>query len=252
MTTSESATPVCLVSGGGKNLGREICRRMAAAGYDVALTYVSDAASAESVANEVRALGRRALAVRVDTSVSAQVEAGVAEVVARVGPVEVLVNNAAVRPRRPLLDLSDEDWAYVLGINLNGAFYLSRAVAASMMAARRGSLIHISGLIAFLGGRGGGAHIATSKAGLSGLSRALADELGPYGVRSNVVVPARMQTEKAEGVDPGKVADEIRATPMGRIATVGDVAGMCVFLASPAAAFVSGQMLHVNGGIYKG
>jgi 3-oxoacyl-[acyl-carrier protein] reductase len=224
---------------------------MAAAGHDVVLTYSSDPESAARVRDEIEELGRSALVVAADVADSASADACVDAAMRRFGRVDVLVNNAAIRPRRPLLEVTDDDWSRVVGVNLSGPFYLSRSCAPHMMKQGSGCLIHISGLAAFLGGGGGAVHIAASKAGLSGLSRALADELGPYGIRSNVIVPARMGTTRGEPVDPAKVEAEIRATPMARIGTVQDVAGLCVYLASAQASFVSGQMIHVNGGYFK-
>jgi 3-oxoacyl-[acyl-carrier protein] reductase len=244
--------PVALVTGGAKNLGRGTCLALARAGHDVALTYATDSTAADALCAELRTAGASALALQLELGPSAAADACVATVTDRFGRVDVVVNNAAVRPRKPLAEITDADWRAVLDVNLNGPFFLSRAAAASMVAQGSGSLIHISGLVAWQGGGGGAAHIATSKMGLLGMSRALADELGPHGVRSNVVVPGRMQTMRVNPAPPGKDADEAAATPLRRIGTVGDVASVCVFLASPEAAFVTGQTLHVNGGIYKG
>ena len=244
--------PVAVVTGGGRNLGRAIGHALAATGHDVVLAYAYDAAAAAAVATELRSTGARAAAHPLELSRSDSATELVRQVTDSFGRLDVLVNNAAVRPRRPLLETTDDNWRHVLGVNLDGPFFLSRAAAPAMIERGVGSIVHISGLIAFQGGGGGGAPIAASKAGLSGLSRALADELGPYGIRSNVVVPGRMDTARARPADPEKVAGELAATPLRRIGTVEDVAGVCAWLASPAAAFVTGQVVHVNGGLLKG
>jgi len=244
--------PVCLVTGGTRNLGRQLCLEMARAGHDVALTYAQDAVAAERVSDEVRELGADALALQLDLGPSAAAASCVAAVMARFDRLDVLVNNAAIRPRKPLADITEADWRHVLDVNLNGPFFVSQAAAVPMRAAGSGSMIHISGLVALQGGGGGAAHIAASKAGLGGLNRALADELGPDGIRSNLVVPGRMETVRQNPASPGHVEDEIARTPMRRIGQVDDVASVCAFLASAASAYVTGQTLHVNGGLYKG
>jgi 3-oxoacyl-[acyl-carrier protein] reductase len=244
--------PVAVVTGGGRNLGAAISRALAAAGHDVAVAYATDKDAAEGVAAGIRATGAAAAAFPLELAESASATELVRRVTATFGRLDVLVNNAAVRPRRPLLETTDEDWRHVLGVNLDGPFFLSRAAAPALIERGGGSIVHISGLIALQGGGGGGAPIAASKAGLSGLSRALADELGPHGIRSNVVVPGRMDTTRAHPADPETVAAELRATPLRRIGSVEDVAALCVWLASPAAAFVTGQLIHVNGGLVKG
>ena len=244
--------PVCLVTGGTKNLGRRICLAMAAAGYDIVLTYATDVTAAEAACDEARRAGAEAVPVPLRLGSAGGADECVAEVLDRFSRLDVLVNNAAIRPRKPLREITEADWQHVLDVNLTGPFFLSRAAAGPMCAQRSGVLIHVSGLVALQGGGGGAAHIATSKAGLVGLSRALADELGPHGIRSNVVVPGRMDTARSAPPPLGKIEAEIASTPLRRMGTVGDVASVCVFLASPDSAFMTGQTLHVNGGLYKG
>jgi NAD(P)-dependent dehydrogenase (short-subunit alcohol dehydrogenase family) len=244
--------PVALVTGATRNLGRQVCLTLAARGHDVALTYSSDEAGAERVVAEVEKIGREASAVQMEAADPASVSSAVATVMARHGRIDALVNNAAIRPRRPLFEITDDDWRSVIDVNLTGPFLVCRSVAPGMVERASGSIVNIAGLVAYQGGGGGAAHIAASKAGLIGLTRALADELGPHGVRANTVVPGRMKITRPEPVSEAKVTGEIAATALRRLASVEEVAATCAFLASTDASFITGQAIHVNGGFYKG
>lgn len=242
---------VCLVTGGGRNLGRQLCLTMAERGYDIVLTVRSDRQPGDDVAREVAERGRRAVVVAAELTDSSSVDGVAATALEQFGRIDVAVNNAAIRPRAPLLELTDADWHRVLDVNLSAPFYLCRAVLPAMIRQGSGCLIAIAGLVGYLGGGGGAAHIAASKAGLLGLTRAVADEFGPYGVRANVVVPSRMDTTRSAPADPAKVEAEIQATPLRRKGSTADVASTCAFLASDEASFITGQAIHVNGGFFK-
>ena len=243
---------LALVTGGGQNLGAEICRTLAAKGFDIAIIVREDLERARKVAEELKQCGVSATAHVADVADPQAARRCVREVLDRFGTVDVLVNAAAIRPRASLADTTDEAWARVMAVNLSGPFYMSQAVAPTMTERGDGVIINISGLVALQGGGGGAVPIAASKAGLIGLTRALADELGPKGIRANVVIPARMETVRASEPPGPKVADEIQHTSLRRIATTDDVASVVAFLAGDEARFITGQSIHVNGGFYKG
>jgi 3-oxoacyl-[acyl-carrier protein] reductase len=243
--------PVALVTGATRNLGRQICLTLAARGHDVALTYSSDEAAADRVVAELEKLGREASAVQMEAADAGSVSSAVATVLAVHGRIDALVNNAAIRPRQPLFEITDDEWHHVIGVNLTGPFLVCRSVAPGMVKRGSGTIVNIAGLVAYQGGGGGAAHIAASKAGLIGLTRALADELGPHGIRANTVVPGRMKVTRPEPVNETKVTSEIAATALRRLASVEEVAAACAFLASADASFITGQTIHVNGGFYK-
>jgi NAD(P)-dependent dehydrogenase (short-subunit alcohol dehydrogenase family) len=243
---------VALVTGAGFNLGRDIALRLATQGHDIGILVRADVDRAQAVADKIVAGGARAKVVAADVADPDAVNAAVRTVTDVLGPIQVLVNAAAIRPRAQLADTTNEAWDRIIGVNLSGPFYLCRAVAPWMVEHGDGAIVNISGLVALQGGGGGATPVAASKAGLIGLTRALADELGPSGVRANVVVPGRMQTQRSSEPPSEKVADEIRHTPLRRIATTAEVASVCSFLVSDEARYITGQLIHVNGGFYKG
>ncbi len=238
---------VALVTGGGRNIGRQICLTLAGHGCDVAVNVRSDVAAAEAVAAEVAALGRRALPIAADVSDAAAVTAMVARVGAELGPIGVLVNCAAILHHVRFLELSDAAWRELFGVVVEGPMHTSRAVLPGMVARGAGSIVNISGTVAFYGTW---AHLAAAKAALHGLTRGLAREFGPKGIRANIVVPSTIDTVRAVPQDPVRAAAEVARTPLGRIGTTRELADVVAFLASDRSSFVTGQTIHVNGGQY--
>jgi 3-oxoacyl-[acyl-carrier protein] reductase len=236
---------VAIVTGGGRNIGRQICLTLAQHGCDVVVNVRTDLAAAESVAAEVEALGRRALPIVADVSDRAAVEALVERTRARFGRIDVLVNNAGIYPHVPFLELTEAMWQEVLAVDLSGPLYACRAVLPSMLAQGSGSIITISGTVVFYGSW---AYLAAAKGGLHGLTRGIAREFGPKGIRANIVVPSTIETLKKVPQPPERVAAEIARTPLGRLGEVREVADVCAFLASDESSYITGQSLHVNGG----
>jgi 3-oxoacyl-[acyl-carrier protein] reductase len=233
------------VTGGGRNIGRAIVLELAQGGYDVAIGVESDRASADRVADEVRALGRRAISVVGDISDPKAARRMVAEAADKLGTIGVLVNNAAIRPTASFIELTDETWHRVVGVNLHGPYYLCKAVVPGMIEARSGSIINLSGTAAYTGGVKDHP-VAASKAGLQGLTKSLAVELGPFGIRVNSVVLASIDTVRKlpSAARPPRM-DEI---PLRRKGHPDDVAKVCAWLASAESAYVTGTSIHVNGG----
>jgi 3-oxoacyl-[acyl-carrier protein] reductase len=236
---------VALVTGAGRNIGRRIALALADRGADVAVHVGSDVAAGEEVAGEVTALGRRAMVAVADVARHTEVAAMVAEARARLGAVDILVNNAAVRPHAAFTDLTEADWRHVLGVNLDGPFFCCRETVPGMIELGRGAIVNISGTAAWDGGVRN-AHIVASKLGLHGLTKALAVELGEFGIRVNTVVLGAVETvRKLPAPTAGRPVEEI---PLRRRGRVEDVASVVAFLVSDASAYVTGQAVHVNGG----
>jgi len=247
------STPrVAIVTGAGSGIGRAIALRLAADGLTVAvLDLNSDAA--EKVTAEVVERGGEAVALGgVDVSDRAQVDAAVAEVRTDVGPPLVLVNNAGVTGFKRFADITDEKWDRLMQVNLNGPFYCTQAVLPDMEQAQWGRIVNISSSSA-QGGQPYMVHYVTSKAGLIGMTKALALELGPQGITVNTIPPGFIDTpmlrvSEEKGLLGGSVEDTAEKTPVRRAGTPEDSAHACSFLVSEGASYVSGQVIGVNGG----
>jgi 3-oxoacyl-[acyl-carrier protein] reductase len=245
---SELAGSVALVTGAARNIGREIALTLAAAGAAVAVNAKSSAADAAAVVAEIESAGGKAAVFLADVGDPAAVTRLVSETVERFGRLDILVNNAALRDEAPFAELTLERWRAVLGSVLDGAFLCSQTALSHLRASGRGAIVNIGGLTAHTGARNR-AHVITAKAGLVGLTRALAHDLSSESITVNCVVPGLIQTERA-GAEPSHRA--ARVTLVGRQGVPGDVASAVRWLAGPDARYITGQTLHVNGGLYLG
>ena len=232
-----------LVTGSGRNLGRAILLEFAARGANVVVNALGNRAEAEAVAEQTRALGADALVTLGDVGDRDAVQAMVREALRRFDSIDISVSNAATRPHQGVLAVSAEEWRRALATNLDASFHLAQAVAPSMIERGWGRIIHIGGGFGVAPGR---VHTLAGKGGLLGLTRALAADLGRYGVTANMVAPAAIDVEGERGESPPASGPD--AVPAGRWGTPGDVAWACAFLASERSGFITGQTLYVNGG----
>lgn len=245
---------VALVTGCGRGIGRAIALRLASEGADVVCNDL-DAASAAAVADEVERLGSRSLVAPVDVSSREQVETCVARALERFGVVDVLVNNAGIyrlapEGKGPVEAETEESWDRVLAVNLKGVLFCSQAVLPSMKARRLGRIVNIGSLAGKLGGVASVASYAVSKAGVLCLTKILAKEGAPYGITANAVAPGQIDTEMTAEVARRWPREQMeRAIPLGRLGTAEDVAAAAAFLASDDAAYLTGEVLDVNGGL---
>ena len=241
---------VALVTGAQQGIGRAIAVALARDGADVGVNFLDDASAAEGVAGEIRGLGRRAVTVQGDVSRPASVESMVRTVVDALGPPEVLVNNAGVFPRASFLELQEREWDHVLGINLKGSFLCAQAVARALVAGGRpGAIVNISS--SAVRGDPRGVHYSSSKAGVVGLTRAMALALAPHRIRVNAIAPGLTDTAQPRyGNTEEQIAERAREIPLGRIAQPEEIAKVAVFLASAESGWVTGELIHVNGGFY--
>jgi NAD(P)-dependent dehydrogenase (short-subunit alcohol dehydrogenase family) len=241
-----------LVTGASGGLGTEIARRFARGGDTVFVGYHRGADRARAVVDELRAEGLTAHELELDLASVASVEAAFDRIHADAGPVGVLVNNAAYRPIGPFLELPESEWEAVLSVNVMGAVRCARCALPGMVERGFGRILNISGLDA-LWGWGNRAHVTVSKAGLMGLSRAIAVEFSHLGITANTLVPGSFNVPRDPAIYPDW--EEMRQylverTPVGRQGEAGELAEWCWFLASDAGAYVTAQDIHINGGAY--
>ena len=241
---------VAIVTGGGQGLGRAYCLELAAKGAAVVVADLRlDAAS--RVAAEVASLGGRAIPVQVDVASADSVSALMDHVAAELGPPTILVNNAAVfstLQMRPFTEIPDAEWDQVMAVNVRGVFNCCRAAVPLMAANNYGKIINISSATVFLG-RPLYLHYVTSKAAVIGLTRALATEVGPMGIRVNAITPGSVQTEiERASITPAQREAMAASTPLRRAEVPSDVVGTVIFLASPESDFITGQTINVDGG----
>ena len=240
-----------IVTGSGRNIGRAIALALAEGGANVVVNGHRDRDAVDAVVAEIRGAGGRALGIMADVSSHDEVAALVGKTVAEFGSVDIAVSNVGMRRKQPFLDISLEDWRAVLDTNLSPAFYMARNVIPHMRGRKWGRIIHISGFDGFWGQVTERAHNITAKAGLHGLSKALAREFGPDGITANSVVPGAIDTVRDWSQYTHQDREKIRGEiPCGRFGKTDEVAAACVFLCAETGAFVSGQAIHVNGGHY--
>ncbi len=239
---------VALVTGASRGIGRAIALRLAEEGCDVAVNYHSSPDAAEEVARAIRGMGRRALAVGADVASTDQVGAMVAAVEEGLGPVDVLVNNAGIHKHHKSWEMSVEDWDRIIGVNLTGAYLTSRLLGPRMAERGWGRIVNISSVVADIGSDHE-AHYTASKAGMHGLTKSLALELSPKGVTVNAVSPGWIRTDMTADVTEEEWAEALEEIPLGRIGEPEEIASVVAYLASEESSYVTGQVLHVNGGV---
>jgi 3-oxoacyl-[acyl-carrier protein] reductase len=243
-----------IVTGSGQNIGRGVALALARAGANVVLNGHRNVDALEAVAAEVRALGATPLVAVADVGDPDAVAHMVKRAQDTFGSVDIAVSNVGVRHHQPFLDIGIEEWRSVLNTNLNAAFYLARAVLPGMVKRHWGRIIHMSGRDGFFP-KANRAHNVTCKAGVFALAKALAIEFGPSGITANTIAPGIIETTR----DPAHYPDFEReyearrqAMPVRRLGRVEDIGEACVYLCSEAGGFVTGQVLHVNGGEFIG
>jgi 3-oxoacyl-[acyl-carrier protein] reductase len=244
---SQLANQIAVVTGAGRGIGRAIALKFAAEGADVVVVSRT-AENSEKVAAEIRALGRKAWALAVDVADSAAVTAAADKILADCGKVDILVNNAGVTRDGLLMRMSDADWDTVINTNLKGAFLVTKAFFRTFAKQRAGRIINISSVIGLIGNPGQ-SNYAASKAGLIGFTQSVAKELAGRGVTVNAIAPGFIETDMTAVLNDELKAGILKVIPMGKLGAAEDIAHAALYLASPGARYVTGQVLTVDGGM---
>ncbi len=238
---------IAVVTGAGRGIGRAIALKFAAEGADVVVVSRTQENS-EKVAAEIRALGRQAWAHAVDVADAAAVNAAAEKILAEAGKVDILVNNAGVTRDGLLMRMPDADWDTVLNTNLKGAFLVTKAFVRSFIKQRSGRIINISSVIGLIG-NAGQSNYAASKAGLIGFTQSTARELASRGITANAIAPGFIETDMTSELNEALRAEILKKIPLGCLGQSEDIAAAALYLASPGARYVTGQVLTVDGGM---
>jgi 3-oxoacyl-[acyl-carrier protein] reductase len=244
---SQLANQIAVVTGAGRGIGRAIALKFAGAGAEIVVVSRT-AENSEKVATEIRALGRRAWAFAVDVGDANAVNAAAEKILAETGKVDILVNNAGVTRDGLLMRLSEADWDTVLDTNLKGAFLVTKALVRSFIKQRSGRILNISSVIGLIG-NAGQANYAASKAGLIGFTQSCARELAGRGITVNAIAPGFIETDMTAELNEVLRAEILKRIPLGSLGQADDIAAAALYLASPEARYVTGQVLTVDGGM---
>ena len=239
---------VVLVTGASRGIGRQVAEVLASHGAQVALASRSEK-DVQACAEEIRQQGGSALAVRMDVAIVKEVKEGIASILDHYGKVDILVNNAGVVRDNLILRMDDEEWRQVLATNLDGVYYVARAVIPSMLRQRYGRVINVTSVVGQMGNPGQ-VNYVSSKAGVIGFTKALAREVASRNITVNAVAPGFIKTDMTAGLTEKIKQDLQNQIPLKRLGTVEDVASSVLFLASKEAGYITGHVLNINGGVY--
>lgn len=239
---------VALVTGGSRGIGRAIALKLAGCGADVVINFAGNVAAAEATVSEIKALGRRAMMIQADVSNGEACTAMIESVIKEMGKIDILVNNAGITRDGLLMRMKDADWDAVINTNLKSVYNCTKAVIKYMMKARSGRIVNISSVVGLIGNPGQ-ANYAAAKAGILGFTKSVAKEVASRGITVNAIAPGFIKTDMTSTL-PEKVVEQMLASiPLARMGEAEDIAKAAAFLVSDEAAYITGQTLHVDGGM---
>ncbi len=237
-----------LVTGAGRGIGREIAKKLSEMGANVVINDIAASTDADLTAEEINAQGGNAICLKGDVRNSEEIEKIIENTIDKFGRIDILVNNAGITKDGLMMRMSEEDWDAVLDINLKGAFLMTKAVSRPMMKQRSGTIINVASIVGVMGNPGQANYVA-SKAGLIGLTKTTAKELSSRGITCNAVAPGFIQSAMTDKLSDAVKEEYFKAIPLGRFGETADVANVIAFLASDLAKYVTGQVIHIDGGL---
>jgi 3-oxoacyl-[acyl-carrier protein] reductase len=238
-----------LVTGASRGIGREIALELARNGANVAVNFSGSEAKANEVVDEIKKLGKDAFAIKCDVSNSEEVATMVKETIDRFGKLDILVNNAGITRDNLLMRMKEDEWDDVININLKGVFLCTKAVSRQMMKQRNGRIINIASIVGAMGNAGQANYVA-AKAGIIGLTKTTAKELASRNITVNAIAPGFISTDMTDKLSEDVKGEMLKQIPLARLGEPKDIAKMTAFLASDDSSYVTGQTLHINGGMY--
>jgi 3-oxoacyl-[acyl-carrier protein] reductase len=242
---------IALVTGGSRGIGRAVCLKLASMGANVGINYVANPNAAKETLQRIEATGAKGFIVQFDVADAGSVQENIKEIINTYGQIDILVNNAGITRDGLMARMKEDDWDSVLDTNLKGAFLCSKAVMRTMMKKKWGRIINVSSVVGFVG-NGGQVNYSAAKAGLTGLTKSMARELAGRNITVNCVAPGYIVTDMTDGLTENVQEALMAQIPLGTLGTVEDVAASVGFLASSDSNYITGQTLHVNGGMYMG
>ena len=237
-----------LVTGASRGIGREVALELARQGADVAVNYAGSEAKAHEVVREIQALGRESFAIQCDVADSESVTAMFKEVVGQFGRIDILVNNAGITKDNLLMRMKEDEWDSVIATNLKGVFLCTKAVTRQMMKQRSGRIINMASIVGVIGNAGQANYVA-AKAGVIGLTKSTAKELASRGITVNAIAPGFISTDMTDKLTEDMQKEMLAQIPLARFGSPEDIAGVAAFLASDASGYMTGQTLHIDGGM---
>lgn len=239
---------VALITGGTRGIGRAIALKLSEEGYNIAISYINNNKKAQEVVDEIEKNNVKALAIKADVSKEEEVNNMMKVINKELGNIDVLVNNAGITRDNLLIRMKTEDWDQVIDTNLRGVFLCTKAVARGMMKKRYGKIVNIASIVGISGNTGQGNYSA-SKAGVIGFTRSIAKELGSRGINVNAVAPGFIETDMTQVLEDNIKDEMLKSIPLNRAGKPEDVANLVVFLCSEKADYITGQVIHVDGGM---
>lgn len=238
-----------IVTGGSRGIGRAISLQLASKGANVVVNYNKNARAAEEVVKEIETSGGKALAIQADVGNSNEVDSFVKKVVDKFGSIDILVNNAGITADNLLLRMKEQEWDDVLTTNLKGAFFMTKAVIRKMIKNKKGKIINITSIVGS-SGNAGQSNYSAAKAGLIGFTKSIAKEVAARGIQVNAIAPGYVETKMTDSL-PEKIKDDlINMIPAKKIGKPKDIANMVMYLSSDLSDYITGQVIHIDGGMY--